>query len=418
MKAEYGRFTKSTGGTGNQTVTLSDSSLTPVAVIMWATHQTAAGFAARLAHTFGFSDGSTDRCWGGWSQDAVTTTETDSRHAAKVASLLDDPGGGKAVQWEGEIDSFSAGQFVVNWTTNDANAVIIHYVVIECADAFVGQLTSPGSTGDQVITGVGFQGDVVLVGGGGIGLDPPVNAIHGNWNLGMASDASHEFAMAVSDADALATSSAFRRQHGADQVMVRLGTGAGGKPSEAALASLVSLDPDGFTLNYSVASAGGARQHFLVLKGVTAEVGSAVSPTSTGTQAHVLDLAFKPKLVFFISHSFAINANVVAHKRISIFAADGTSAGGYWAGATDNVGTTVTDVLTRAGTIALTMAHLPGSPTADVDANLDSLDDDGFTLDFTNVEAVAREYGYLCLGDAVIGKPVIIDQAVNRAATY
>ncbi|NIN69481.1 MAG: hypothetical protein GTO63_33315, partial [Anaerolineae bacterium] len=65
--------------------------------------------------------------------------------------------GMEATPWDGT-------NFYLNWTTNDANAYVIHYLAIGGSDVSAKVLTwqMKTSTGDHPVTGTGFRPNLVL----------------------------------------------------------------------------------------------------------------------------------------------------------------------------------------------------------------------------------------------------------------
>ncbi len=108
------------------------------------------------------TDGTTSRSVAAASQTAQAVISNASTRMANKALTI--------VQWgevlvaEADLQSWDATNFTLNWTTNDANAYVIHYIVIGGTDvsAKVLQWNMRTSTGNQSVTGVGFQPNAVI----------------------------------------------------------------------------------------------------------------------------------------------------------------------------------------------------------------------------------------------------------------
>ena len=76
---------------------------------------------------------------------------------------------GEVVVAEADLSSWDDTNFTLNWTTNDANAYVIHFIAIGGSDvsARVVDWTMRTTTGNTTVTGVGFQPDVVFHAHGG-----------------------------------------------------------------------------------------------------------------------------------------------------------------------------------------------------------------------------------------------------------
>jgi hypothetical protein len=87
------------------------------------------------------------------------------------------------------------------------------------------------------------------------------------------------------------------------------------------------------------------------------------------------------------------------HNRIAIGAASAAGTeGAIWAGDTDNVGFMSIDMSTVTNKV-LRLIDTDAPSAADAEADLNSLDSDGFTLNWSTADAVAREFFYLAMGD-------------------
>lgn len=250
-----------------------------------------------------------------------------------------------------------------------------------------------GSTGNQAVTGVGFTPDVVihmtfLQGGSfplsatpALGCFGAMDANGGQWS--MAHQSFHDNDPTVAE-----------RYQDTANCITRIFGGA-----VIDQASYVSMDADGFTVNWGNAAPAGAKVVSLCIGGVNAKVGSLTDPTVVGTKA-ITGVGFEPQAVLFASTGST--------------AAAGLQSDSFWmigAAGTNDLMQSVANAHTDADGVsssdcanAWTNQDCVFTPTAlgaaSQVAAMDSFDADGFTLDYTAVGGSAIETLYLALAPA------------------
>ena len=107
---------------------------------------------------------------------------------------------GEVVVAEADLSSWDDTNFTLNWTTNDANAYVIHFIAIGGSDvsAPVVDWTMRTTTGNPTVTGVGFQPDVVFHAHGGHTFTAalPANLAGGAFGLGVMDFDGDQWALA------------------------------------------------------------------------------------------------------------------------------------------------------------------------------------------------------------------------------
>ena len=161
-------------------------------------------------------------------------------------------------------------------------------------------------------------------------------------------------------------------------------------------ADLVSLDSDGFTLNWTTANANTHTIFALGLKGGSYAVKAFTQKTSTGSQA-TTGVGFAPKGLLYYSTGQTAGAGLDGGGTLYQMTGAGSSSTSRGA-LLYSSGNFPGDVLNRTK-IYLAYAD-DGTPTAQGIADLTSLDSDGFTLNYTTADATAREVLYLAMGNA------------------
>lgn len=370
----------------------------PKALIVWGDQsQTVAGAGADARLVFGVASGASAEA--GVTVDSLDAQATsDTSRGMSTTQLL--PGGmlaGTSVDVTADLASFDADGFTLNYTSVFAStANLFHYLALggdDLTNAKVGTFTSHASTGNDDITGVGFQPDCVLL--FGVGVTAADVSIHGLFCLGAFNAAGEQWAVSICDDDAEATATDARRRQRTDKCFSLCSL------NDAVLheATFVSMDTDGFTINWSTASA--RLVGYLALKGGQYQLGAISQKTSTGTQAYT-GTGFEPVGLLLASFCNVATTDMVTHARLALGAANSaTSRAASWYGSADGAADSVADSA-MATTVAITL-QTEGTPTEDARADLESFDADGFTLDWEAADATARELVYLAFGSNAEG---------------
>jgi len=164
-------------------------------------------------------------------------------------------------------------------------------------------------------------------------------------------------------------------------------------------ATLVSMDADGFTLNYSVANNWTGYLYSLALAGVRVRVGSFTKAVAAAPAVQaVTGLGFKPNLVVLSSVQDVARASgtITNPARRGLGASDGTTAGCSAYSDEDGRNTSSVHAIDKTNKLFMKMDN--ATQTIDAEADLASLDADGFTLRWTTNDAVATEVLYFALG--------------------
>ena len=392
-----GSFAKS-GATGNQVVTHTLGQ-TPKAVIFWTSGKTNETASAGFAFGIGVSDGTTDIASGMQAANGVATAESARRMATKAITLVNSD---QTTLAEADLTSWSASSFTLNWTPNTATAFVIHYLLIggPQVSAKVVSWSAPGSPGNRAVTGVGFQPETVLHfnAGGAFTTAPPFVTGNAVFGMGAMDRNGGQWASMIGDTANANPSTTSRSQRTNSTMYTTTDSPAVAITKEA---TFVSMDSGGFTVNFTAnSSSANLTQIFsLALAGVRAKAG--FFPKSTGAQPAsqaITSPGFRPGAVFFSSYqSVAQSAAVhIAHARLGIGASDGTNEGCSAIAIADNVSPTNVDGVDKISKVFMKVDNTTMAINAEAD--LTSLDATGFTLNWTQNDAVATEIGFLALG--------------------
>lgn len=245
---------------------------------------------------------------------------------------------------------------------------------------FVSSLTVPAATGNQATSGVGFQPKVVLF-WGLLRTSDGDDETHGNepthWGVGVSSSSR----VAVTEGDDGVTSNATASDA---TKCIKSITGAS---TVVFAADLVSLDADGFTVNFTTANATAYVVNYLCLGGADLTnvfLKSFTSATSTGNVGYT-GVGFQPDWIYALGADSSSNNNGTTFGLMTSSSARGTSC---------QAANATTGGRVQKTTKCYTM--LDGATLRD-EADLVSLDSDGFTWNWTTANANTHTVYALCL---------------------
>lgn len=249
------------------------------------------------------------------------------------------------------------------------------------ANYFWGSLSTNTSTGNQSVTGVGFQ---------------PTLVIFYSWGktttLTGTADASQCVGAATSSTARWATSRFSKDAQASDTIAVNNVSNKciTYKDNTGVIfeADFVSMDADGFTFNLTTAAASARQVFYLAVNGVTATAGTFTTNLVTGTQA-VTGVGFRPTSIIFKGE----NTSGTIHDDIG--AAVSTSSRWYM----DNfeVAANPSSCRTIFGSSFCYSKY--GVATPQYEADFTSFDSDGFTVNCSTNNGVAQTINYIAIKD-------------------
>jgi hypothetical protein len=248
--------------------------------------------------------------------------------------------------------------------------------------------TAPGN---QSVTGIGFQPNVVIHAhtGSSFTTAPPASLTEGAFGLGVMDADGDQWALTHFTVDN-ANSADTQRGQQTDASIYAI-NGALGVTKEA---SWVSMNADGFTVNFSAADASASQAFSLALKGVNIKPGSFVKTTGGAPASQsITGVGFRPGVVLLTSFQDITQANPVAHSRFGFGASDGAAQGSTALADENSVNTSDVDSIDKSSKAFVKVNN--STSVINAEADLTSLDTDGFTLNWTTNDAVATEILYL-----------------------
>ncbi len=255
---------------------------------------------------------------------------------------------------------------------------------------FASNLTSATSTGEVSYTGVGFKPKALLFfthGGTATGA-----TTHFRLGAGMAVSSTQRYAWGMCDQDAQSTSNSISDSQDA-AILCLDNTG-----TRLIQADLVSMDSDGFTLDWTTVAGSGRKCGYMALGGndlTDAAVVKHTVPGSTGASS-VTGVGFVPECIITMGISNTSHpATASAQGRLMTGWATSSSAyGGLGVSTEDNQGTSDTDRHQQTDEV---ITQSWGGAVL-YEASLTSFDSDGFTLNYGAVTGSGGENLFtLCL---------------------
>ena len=240
-----------------------------------------------------------------------------------------------------------------------------------------GTFSAATSTGDQSVTGVGFQGKALLVWGlTRTATGYSVGPIRFFFGCATGTATEEEWCASIGIDESAATSNTARDWRDTAPAVISI---INGGQTQEAIATFVSWDSDGFTINWSDAPSSAWVIHYMVIGGtdVSAQAAIVDIPSALGNQAYT-GAGFQPKAVLIGSTLTNVELNTQAN--ICIGVSDGTRQASTAFRDRDAQATMQTSGAQVSDSIVNGL-----SSTADsiaLNAALVSLDSDGMTLDW------------------------------------
>ena len=386
LEAKSGTFTAS-ASTGNQAVT--GIGFQPKAIIFFTIGNTVVGNRDNAVVVYGAASSSSARGASALHmvhEDNPSNVDSASRTTRCIIAI----NGAGTVIGEADFVSFDSDGFTVNWSTAFSN-VQVHFLAIggtDFSNAKVASFSKATSTGNQAITGVGFQPDLVLLFGDLMTGD---SSTHTSFFIGAAISSSSRWCYNSLSKNAFSGGNTARAQR-TDRVVNQFDE----DKILVASADFVSMDSDGFTINYSTADGTASRYHYIAMKGGQYDLGSFTQPGATGNQA-VTGVGFQPRGEKYGNFNNAATTSLVNAGSFGIGSSTATAERNATThGASDGVGdmeAESNDSVTRCIRMELANEIFTGS------ADFVSHDSDGFTVNWDIVSGGGRQALYMAVGD-------------------
>lgn len=379
--------------TGNQAET--GIGFQPEIVLFFCTENTADGVIADANMLVGAAISSSERFAIGFSdEDGVATVDCTRSLWADRCITMQVPGSTSTSRVVADFVSQDADGFTINLSdVTGGVAYRVGYLALAGTDLTnvkIGTFAPSGSTGNQAVTGVGFQPDAAMFFGYGdtIGADDTDTSFGMGWAVSTSERAWISTANDNSDTNASVTraqrtDSCFGYIHYTDEAV-------------DAQADFVSWDADGFTLTWDNAAPAADTVVYIAFKGGQYYAGSLTTQTSTGEFSET-GVGFQGSAGIFASFCNPASGGLITAGNVSLGVAV-SSTERFTAGFhnEDNVATMNTDQSQNDG---LMYENYDYSQTVEGAIDFVSWGADGFTLDQTDADPTAgNEIIYLIFG--------------------
>lgn len=416
FEVEIGTFSAPTS-TGDQDVTLGIS--TAELVLLFLTRQNAVGDSAGIAYGIGAMDASNSFFTSirGTNDDPIFTPMSCGKDTYAIALSSGEAFTSPTISANPATTRFGTNKFTLNWTTVDGSARLGSYIAFNNIPSLkITTFSTNTTTGNQSITGIGFKPDLVIVvenenddgfdhigASGMMGIGAGVDSSN-RWQSDFASRIQNDAREQLTNA------------------LLRFRSGSSGHPIRVSF-DLVSMDTDGFTINITTTNGNAHSINVIALKGVNISLSTLTQPTSTGNQS-VTGMSSAPLVTLFQSNNTVAGTGYDAGGwQHSISAARSSSARfALFGGSQGASGPTAYSHTNYVRDKAIRLLNKPQSasaPNLNAEADFVSNNSDGFTVNWTTVDATAREILYIAFketaaavaitGYTVDGYPVFDD---------
>lgn len=375
-------------------------------IFFYPTIETADGIAGHFAGNYGVATQDLEQfALAVTDEDGEPTTDT-TRVLTMTDCIIALDQGENTFLYRASLTAIGDTSFTINISVAPASAYRVAFLALGGSDideTKIGQFDAPGSTTQSSITGVGFEPkflQTTFISSASL----PANGANLHVGLGAAKSILESGAIGITSQNGVGTSNTRRAQR--TQSLLHKHNVNGALNTEA---YLVSLDDDGFTLDFTT-STGLRTVAYLALNGpIRLAVGSFNSQLSTG-EFPTTSIGFQGVAGLFWSWNRASDSGTQTGAELSLGMVD--DEGNQFAVgdiSEHNVGTTNTDHWSDDGLI---YQNYDNAQTQEGAIDFTSWDSDGFTLNQTDADPTANEILYIIFGSTppVSSVTIIPDQ--------
>jgi hypothetical protein len=388
VKFKTGRFTAKTS-TGTQDI--SGVGFQPQIVLFFMAPTTAAGNAVKAEMGIGCATDASNQNYRAHAQSDGSPIYANSRLSNSSCIAIYLAGSTPSLACVADYVTSLADGFRLNWGSADGTAYAIDYVALAgLTNVKIHNFTIPNSTGNNSVTGVGFQPTAAIFYSTGFLTTTSLPASKSliTCSVGFA-DGTTQFCNAINSRDGGVSAS---RRAETDSVIFGLNY----DNSDWYEGELVSFDADGFTINWKNVTSGTRRATAICFDALNIKVGSDTQKTSTGTKKTTTNN--RPVGVLLCSaNTDNSEYTETGACRLQVGAFDPTSQFSRWMGRTQ--GNPAPSDQANATDRCLAFWD-EGTPTLTADADVSSRDADGFTLDWKTADTTARRFNWMSFAGA------------------
>lgn len=370
---------------------IGDCGFRPRAVIAWWSRQTRHGTERANRGGMGFwtAEGSASVAW----RSADEETSTRTGHVADAAALVGLGDAGEEIAMRAQVESLDASGFTLRWTTRPVEQWIIHFLALggtSVGGSRVGWITLDASLARVDMGLADLRPDLLLL----VPAPLETSARTEDLTIGIgAVSARGQAAAGYSCRDGAAPGVVIAAQR-SDIAVV-------------ALDALKGVATAGAFRHGRLRWCGGEREAhrfcYLAVEGLRVKVGTDVSTAGPG--ARRTRVGFRPEALLLFSWGLAPSPQPRRIGRLCVGAASGPMSGcTSWDDRNVDAGHTCTHVASSVEHALLVTDTRTGGIHAH--AELSSIDDQGFTLDWRRSDGGPRQFAYVALGGRDTGSRV------------
>lgn len=296
------------------------------------------------------------------------------------------------------LTSMDVSGFTLNFTARAANE-ITSYLALGgdlITDAVAGTLQLNTVTGNQSVTTLSFQPDIVFFFTSLISSGTGTANNQSAYCIGAATSSSDRWYATFSAQNAQAAANTHRGFSNTKCLAVQNVT----TNSLSAEADFVSMDSNGFTINITT-SATSYQVGYLAIRGGNWKAGTFQQPNNTTGNYSVSGLGFKPSGALFASTGMTATG-VDENALFTMGAATSSSERqSYWVGDLDASLDMVAKSHYKTDKVIQFRTPVSTGSTLNAEADYVSNDSDGFTINWTTCDTNQRYIGYVAFGESL-----------------
>lgn len=322
--------------------------------------------------------------------------------------------GTPAVSQAAQVVSFDGDGFTVSWNSANAANGDIRYICIGGTGVTidVGRIGS-GTGASVATTAPGFRPDgLILFSTSQTNIGSLVTSSNIRFSIG-ATDGTNQVALAVADTDVEPTAvTSYQRT---DRVLLL----PGAPDTVDAEATLTSFDSTGFTLGFSDTAAADVAIFYIAIKGAYFHVGSFDQPTSTGSQEIEIPFLAGTFITFGTGQVASSSLQTPSDAHLNLGAGTPNDSVSVWGHEADGTSRNAD----RSFKVNSLIRQGNSSRTTVAEAAITSFDANSVNLNWTTVDATARQSLFVAIGPgsifAAVGQATETDtaQAITRLKT-
>lgn len=385
----------------------------PSIVFKWANHCTSSGIVGDSAWAFSvYKDDSSIMSGTQGFRDADNVSTTACAKLSAINWFLELVNtGATGVDLQDKWISFDSNGFTYNQNTNNITGALYHYLAIAGTDKQnikLGQLTANTVVGLQSVAGIGFRPDLLILYCSERTTNGSSTTLFHSFGAGDSAGNQWVISAEAVNGATMTSTSIINRAQRTDNIIQNLTTA----PGTDSLASLVSLDASGFTINWSTAPASAWLVNYIAIKGPGLRVGNFTKTTAAAPATQLVPVGVQPKGVILVSYESVAGTSLLGDLREAWGFTDGVRQGCI---SCHSVTASINTVAKSLNNFDRILKFLTAPATIDAQATA-SFSNGQLKLVWDINNATPAQILFIAFGDNHQGSEQVIKQAVVRKA--